>query len=325
MQLVASRHSGVVWSWRHRVAVLLGCAMANAVAAQDVTLIHASAAAPAGEDLVGSWTRAADGAAITFTLGEDLLRVLPGTYRRDGAQLHLRPSDDAGGRALSLVGLRTLCQEEVPERMALVSGFICTDHLALPIAAWRLADGLDWPWVDLSGGFDGIHRRCRRLNPKAEGFSFASASGAYVDKDAKPIAIGAGGAQPGDLIAVAPPNERREAVWGLVCVLVGDAGIIGVLDPADPVVCCQDPEGRLLPQAFATELGHAAGGPAAVFIYQRDPETLKPPPRSTSIRDLHNPIWQLPRWRQMLALAGMVLLIGVMVRYGRRMRRKASP
>ncbi|MDA3963222.1 MAG: hypothetical protein PF961_20755 [Planctomycetota bacterium] len=276
---------------------------------------------------VGEWLRLSDGTQLHLVADQSMSGLQAGSYQTPHGQVQIRHGDDAANRALSLVGAAVITEAQLPDRFALAESVTAFDHLTVVIASWRLVDDFAWPWVEYQGD-DGLAWICQRRNPTAKGFAFDADQGCYVDAEGRAIGLGHGTglgdglvAQLGDVVAVAP----LDAEFPTVALLVADNGRRGVLDPDDLVVSAQANEagGALHDQVRAVSLGLLMG-PYDVHVFARDrqrAEAMLAKRSATPPFRPDNPIWDLPRWRQLCALAGMVILTLVLLRRARRYRR----
>lgn len=275
-------------------------------------------------ELAGTWRRLADATRLELRPGTALDGLVPGTYRTPAGRVHVRAGEGVAARASSLVGLPTITFEQVGARERLARDLRAVDHLSLVIAAWRLADGYPWPWADVDDRWDGLAWLCRRRNPTARGFVYDADAGCYRERDGRMVGIGTGAgvvAELGDLVTAAP----LDAAFPTIGILVADRGRSGLLDPDDLVVAAQRAEagGTLAERVHALPLGTLLG-PYEVHVFTRDrdrAEQIRARERRAAPLRPDNPIWALPRWRQLCALAGMVLIVLVLLRRARRYRR----
>ncbi len=272
------------------------------------------------EAAAGVVTRAADGATLLFEAGQRIDRLQSGVYGRERLLVYIRTGNDSAAHALSCSGI---AQEPYADKEHLIEwaeqGIALTPE-SLVISAWRQGDRFPWPWVDNPAFHDGLASLCKRVNPTAKGYNWDQSTGVYVDETGAPIGIGTEGRVVlGDLVAGVEQKLRREAEAGIFGILVADRGVLGALDPEDEVVSACPVPGMPTRQVRVWTLGSLIG-PVPVHCFKRSRERAERILRSRYKPD--NPIWRLSFKRQMMALAGMVLLIIVLFRHGRKMKQK---
>lgn len=285
---------------------------------------------PLPAELAGTWQRLSDGARLSVDVLEP---VIPGAYLSPQGQLVLlRDGDDAGAEALSMVGLPAYPVLPLDELAALGERYEAFTPESLPIALWRRLDGFPWPWVLGGDMHQGLAALVRRVNPGPAGFAFDPQQGCYVDGAGRAVGIGMAALPPanllersleegpftialGDVIAHAHPTEEL----GRIAVLVRDAGRPGLLDPADEVVSASAPRGGRIERVRRYRLGDLLG-PVPVHCFRRDP--VKGERRVASRYKPDHIIWRLPRHRQLMILAGLILGIVVLYRWGRLQKRR---
>ncbi len=283
--------------------------------------LHQDQRAP--KAIVGPWRRLADGAVFTLAPGQELAGLAPGAYRSGPARIFVRAADHAGGYARAMVGLPTLQREQLPRRERLAAAGLAVDHLSLVIRAWRMADGLDWPWVAPT---DPPQRGLAGLVDSVSGTShgFRAAVGdVYRDAARKPVRIAAAGPEPrvlpGDLIAAAAPG----AEFSTVVVLVADRGEAGLLDPADLVVSAQGAGGALVERVRELPLG-VLFGRQEIHLKRRSRERLEQRTAATAAGEAQGPLDGLSQWEQVCVLLGMLIIILTLLRRSRRYRREQA-
>ena len=204
----------------------------------------------------------------------------------------------------------------------MVASYQALDHHAVPIAAWRLADELAWPFVSIE---DTAWKRrlawlCRPLVERPF-WQFDPATRCYLDPDGVTVRIGREIAL-GDLISSSGSFDDQLAMIG---VLVEDRGELGLLDPSDLVVSAQAPliGGALAERVSVHPIG-ALYGDIAIRGFARDSNRLEKALAGNSAERLlrpNNPIYDLEPWQITTALIGMVIVLITLFRFGRKQRR----
>lgn len=260
--------------------------------------------------------RLSDGARIELPARGSLTDLLPGAYRCAERTVLVRPDDSVAGQALSVVGLPILALDRGQRERQAAFGGQGFNEFSLPVYAWSLGDGWQWPWVTHGSYWGGLAGICWRITTDGKPYRFDAARGAYVLPDQTSIPI-----------TSAPPSRTLHAVRlgdliaakGVTGILVRDLGLPGVLDPADDVVTACVVEGAPA-RVRVVRLGDLVGE-QAIDLFTRDrprgEDRNKPPP------DPDNPLHQMSLQRQLVALGGMLALCAIMMLRYRRLRRQS--
>ena len=281
--------------------------------------------------IAGQWQRLLDGFVVTLAADQSLADLAVGTYRFKEFTICLRArSNDqplVGDYARSFIGMPSSAEVDKEQVVSWAEQRQRLNPVTLIVLAWRLADDFAWPWQSDVGFFDGLSSICARVNPTKAGFAYDRDKGAYVDAEGLPIQIdNQAGTLPewgsqerlparvaiGDVIS-AVDADSGYARFGI---LVADAGKIGFLDPNDKIVSAFVPPDKKPGAIQEWHLGYLFGQ-VPVHIYKRHRQ------RAESILNRYrpdNPIWNLSPMRQWLTLAGMVVIIIVLFRFGRKKR-----
>ena len=261
--------------------------------------------------------RLSDGARIEMHPGEALTDLAPGAYRCAGRTVLVRSDDSAAGHALSVVGLPILELELGSAEQQAADAGRGFNEFSLPVYAWRMADGWPWPWVTQGSYWGGLAGICWRITVDGKPYAYDRALGAYARADHTAIPI-----------STEPPSRTLQAVrrgdliaaHGVTGILVGDAGVAGVLDPADELVTACVVVGEPA-RVRVVRLGDLVGQqPIDLFTRDRPrgESRLKPPP------DPDNPLHQMSLKRQMVALGGMFALCAILMLRYRRLRHQGG-
>ena len=285
---------------------------------------------PCPSELAGEWQRLRDGQRFEVTAGSPLKDLAEGAYQHGEHRICIRHGDDIGSRARSLLGISSTAEIDTEQVVDWAEQRERLNPVSLIVLSWRLQDYFTWPWQTHVGFFDGIAQISARHNPTKAGFQFSREQGVYVDASDRPIAILADAMEVpawgekkndrpikialGDLIS-AVDSEGGAARFGI---LVEDKGKPGFLDPADKLISAFVPPTREAKCIEEWQLGFLLG-PEPLHIYTRHEA------RARSILQRYrpdNPIWQLSPARQWMTLGGLLIVIIVLIRHGRRLRRR---
>jgi hypothetical protein len=275
----------------------------------------------------GNWIRLDGHEPVPLRPGLAVRELRPGAYvGGDQEILLIRHGADAAAWAEALVGLPAYPGMPLEQLRRSAKNVEAYTPESLPVMVWRLADDWHWPWVEGGDAQQGLARLVRRYNPDQRGFRFDPQQAVYVNLVGKAISIAEVGSPippmlkrhedeaitiaPGDLIAQADPDD----VIGRIALLVRDAGLPGQLDPADEIVTASAPRGERIQQVTRCRLGELFG-PEPLHLFRRDQQRVAP------LRP-DNPIWGLPRERQMMVLIGMAGLVIILLRLARKRRRQ---
>lgn len=244
----------------------------------------------------------------------------PGAYRSaDGALILVRAGDSAADHVWSMVGMPVVATANGHQRAQAVHSGQGYDALSLLIHAWRLADEQPWPWVNHFGTFGGLGNYMTRLNGQV-GLQFDQQRGCYIDEQGRPVRIGGDSAQPGvSLVLGDVVSADSDQEVATLAVLVADRGQLGVLDPEDVVVTTQQLGGAADWQVRHDMLGLLLGQ-RPIHAFRRDGDRLQQ--HLQQRLDGSNPVWQMESHRVWMLIAGMVVIILSLLRWGRRMRRR---
>ncbi|TVR16817.1 MAG: hypothetical protein EA401_00955 [Planctomycetota bacterium] len=244
----------------------------------------------------------------------------PGAYVVAGERLFLlRPNDAAVGHMASMLGLPVSEARDGHHRAQLVHSGQGVDILSLLIKSWRLEDEIPWPWVNHLGAFGGLAAYLQRVSD-GQGYHYDPEQGCYVDAQGVPVRIGGdsdAAVHPGDLLTGGDGQEV-----GTISVLLHDAGQSGLLDPADQVLSTQRSGGAASWQVEQAPLGMLFDADQRIHHYRRDRQRVEQHLERRVQGD--NPVWSMEPQRVWMLVAGMLLIIISLLRWGRKRRHKST-
>lgn len=243
----------------------------------------------------------------------------PGAHVVAGETLFLlRPHTAAVGHMASMIGLPVTEARDGHHRSQLVHSGRGVDALSLLIQSWRLEDQLPWPWVNHLGAFGGLAAYLQRVSD-ADGYRYDPEQAGYVDAQGRPLRIAddddddPSAVRPGDLLTGGDGQEV-----GTISVFYRDAGHSGYLDPEDLVITTQRQGGAASWQVEQRMVGLLFDSDQRVHHYRRDIERVEQHLKRRVHSD--NPVWNMEPQRVWMLVAGMLLLIVSLLRWGRKRR-----